>query len=268
MAMTRDPHTALRELLAAHALGALDPDERAAVEAHLEGCAACRAELASRVVDAAFLAEAVEPVAPPALARRRLLRALAAAPPRAAPAAGPLARWRLAAAALLLVSLGAAGGWLASRGERDRALLAVAAERERAAERLAALGRELAAVRDERDALASAMRSMAAPELQLARLGGLGGRTASGRAFFDPARRRAVFTAAGLEPLPPEQTYELWAIAGGRPIPAGTFDVGPQGIGVVAVPEVAAAAVEVWAVTVEPAGGVPQPTGEMVLASS
>ena len=32
--------------LAAYAVDALDPDERAAVEAHLDGCAPCRAELA------------------------------------------------------------------------------------------------------------------------------------------------------------------------------------------------------------------------------
>ena len=36
-----------RELLGAHALGRLDGEERAGLEAHLEGCPACRAELAA-----------------------------------------------------------------------------------------------------------------------------------------------------------------------------------------------------------------------------
>ncbi|HEX5990896.1 MAG TPA: anti-sigma factor [Solirubrobacterales bacterium] len=36
-----------RELLGAHALGHLEDDERAGLEAHLDGCAECRAELAS-----------------------------------------------------------------------------------------------------------------------------------------------------------------------------------------------------------------------------
>jgi hypothetical protein len=36
-----------RESLGAYALGQLESDERAGLEAHLEGCAACRAELAS-----------------------------------------------------------------------------------------------------------------------------------------------------------------------------------------------------------------------------
>ena len=42
-------HRALRELLGAHALGRLDPPERDALQAHLDGCPACRAELAELV---------------------------------------------------------------------------------------------------------------------------------------------------------------------------------------------------------------------------
>lgn len=38
-------HDRYRELVAAHVLGALDAHDRTALEAHLEGCAACRAEV-------------------------------------------------------------------------------------------------------------------------------------------------------------------------------------------------------------------------------
>jgi hypothetical protein len=44
---TRNDCREWRELLGAHALGQLLGDERAALEAHLDGCARCRAELAS-----------------------------------------------------------------------------------------------------------------------------------------------------------------------------------------------------------------------------
>lgn len=44
---TRNECREWRELLGAHALGHLEGDERAGLEAHLEGCARCRAELAS-----------------------------------------------------------------------------------------------------------------------------------------------------------------------------------------------------------------------------
>src|SRR4051812_8058293 len=43
---TRNDCRDWRELLGAYALGQLEGDERAGVEAHLEGCAQCRAELA------------------------------------------------------------------------------------------------------------------------------------------------------------------------------------------------------------------------------
>ncbi len=43
--MNRDSHRETRDLLGAYALGLLDPDQRAAVSAHVDGCAGCRAEL-------------------------------------------------------------------------------------------------------------------------------------------------------------------------------------------------------------------------------
>jgi hypothetical protein len=44
---TRNDCREWRELLGAHALGQLEADERAGLEAHLEGCLKCRAELAA-----------------------------------------------------------------------------------------------------------------------------------------------------------------------------------------------------------------------------
>src|SRR6201996_105818 len=43
--MTADDHRDWRLSLGAYALGALPPDERAAIAAHIEGCPECRAEL-------------------------------------------------------------------------------------------------------------------------------------------------------------------------------------------------------------------------------
>ena len=47
-----------RELLGAHALGQLRDEERIGLEAHLEGCAECRAELAALTPVAAMLPHA------------------------------------------------------------------------------------------------------------------------------------------------------------------------------------------------------------------
>ena len=43
----RDPHRSTQELLPWYSTGRLDPDDQASVEAHLVGCASCRAELRS-----------------------------------------------------------------------------------------------------------------------------------------------------------------------------------------------------------------------------
>jgi anti-sigma-K factor RskA len=86
--------------------------------------------------------------------------------------------------------------------------------------------------------------------------------------FVDPGTGEAVFAASGLPTLPRDRTYQLWFIAGGKPVSAGIFDVGERGRGRLLVQSVPpAGAIDAWAVTVEPAGGVPQPTGAMVLKS-
>jgi Putative zinc-finger len=53
--MNPEPHRRWRELLGSFALGNLTPEERAAVEEHLEGCADCRAEAEELVRVAALL---------------------------------------------------------------------------------------------------------------------------------------------------------------------------------------------------------------------
>jgi anti-sigma factor RsiW len=74
--MTTERCREWRESLGAHALGRLPEGERAALEAHLEGCPECRGELESLAVVAQLLPLAdpehfdAAPVPPPALAER------------------------------------------------------------------------------------------------------------------------------------------------------------------------------------------------------
>jgi anti-sigma-K factor RskA len=61
----------------------------------------------------------------------------------------------------------------------------------------------------------------------------------------------------------------LWMIAGNKPIDAGIFTVGSDGSGFLKVPSLSDAdKAQKFAVTLEPAGGVPQPTGDMHLLGS
>lgn len=74
--MTAERCREWREWLGAHALGQLPAQERAALEAHLEGCPGCRAELASLEAVARLMPLAdperfgTAPTPPPALADR------------------------------------------------------------------------------------------------------------------------------------------------------------------------------------------------------
>jgi anti-sigma factor RsiW len=69
-------HEEAHHALEALALDALDASERAAVMAHVDGCAACRTELAALVETAAQLAHAVRPVPMSDAARDRVRRRL------------------------------------------------------------------------------------------------------------------------------------------------------------------------------------------------
>ena len=75
----------LHELSALYALDALDGDDRARFEEHLDGCERCRDELAGLQGAAGALAFAVEGPAPPAELRARVLEAAHAESPNVVP---------------------------------------------------------------------------------------------------------------------------------------------------------------------------------------
>ncbi|HJQ84052.1 MAG TPA: zf-HC2 domain-containing protein, partial [Candidatus Binatia bacterium] len=84
-------HARVEEMLGLYALGTLDADDVAAVDAHLARCALCAGELASLERTVATLAHAPAPLAPSPETSRRILALPASAPrlrmipPRAAP---------------------------------------------------------------------------------------------------------------------------------------------------------------------------------------
>ena len=74
---------------------------------------------------------------------------------------------------------------------------------------------------------------------------------------------------ANLPSAPTGKAYEMWTIGDAAPQPAGVFQVDTAGRGTHRIPPVEGGKpVKVFAVTLEPEGGVPAPTGPMVLASS
>jgi anti-sigma-K factor RskA len=100
-------------------------------------------------------------------------------------------------------------------------------------------------------------------------LGGTGPQPgARGRVLWSPKARRGVLVAAGLSPLPADRQYELWVFVNGKPVNAGVFDADVSGRAVFESAPMAEAEAQDCAVTVEPRGGMPAPTGPMVLVGA
>lgn len=89
---------------------------------------------------------------------------------------------------------------------------------------------------------------------------------AQGRIVYIQEEQLAVITVHGLAPLPTDQTYQVWAISGGTPTGIGLFNTSESGEASAAI-QFDLSEAEIVAVTVEPAGGSPQPTTEPVLTA-
>jgi hypothetical protein len=181
--------------------------------------------------------------------------------PPATSRSGTWSSW-LAVAAALLAAVSIAGLWQ-TRGQlaEMRSTLAVWQARVAEAERSAETAQvTLVTYRRQLDI-------MAADDLLFVSLAGVPpAAAAQARAFVSPSQNALIFSARDLPALPPARVYQLWAIAGGQPISAGTFVPDARGRSQLTADlpslRVRPAAL---AVTLEPEGGVPAPTGPKYL---
>ena len=292
------------EFAADYALGLLEGEELEDFERHLAaGCAACERELAAMDAVGDALAYSLAPVPAPAPLRDRVLAAVEAdlaaeataaelpsltpapmpsmsdgvtpglplyrnqptvAPTyEPAPAAWPPQReivterkpslWGRLAPALAFAGIlaSALAGFMAYRSNTQLTLLKADLERLQA----------------ENQALSRVMEVVESDRLRLIALGGTEHAPASsGRVLWSPDAKKAVLYASGLPRPPAGRDYQLWVIEGQTPRSEGVFPVDAQGRATHVLPEVPApGGVGAFAVTLEPAGGVAQPTGNMVL---
>jgi anti-sigma-K factor RskA len=222
------------ELLEAYALGALEPDEARAVEAHLAGCARCRALADAARETAAALAYAAPLFDPPASLRARVLARVHEV------ATEERALWP---------------GRSESGGAPRRGRL------------LSILGRGRSE-NEPNDALAEEIKQLLAnPESAVWEISGTPEAPAArARLIGIPSRGEAVLVTTGLQPLAPNRAYQVWFLQGGQPAPSTTFSTpstGPARIRVRAPERIER--FDTIAITPEPAGGSPAPTGPIVL---
>ena len=246
------------ELVAAAALGIPAGAEQAELDRHLaEGCSVCEELLHDFRAAAAAMAAGVRPVTPAPHVRQAILASLG---PSRAPAArsASAGAWRVfaAAAALLLVAVVFDDARLRRQSEDLRSQSAELAGRLHSSE-TALAERVLRA------------RVLESDDVQMMMLGGKDPQPgARGCMFWSPQARRGILVAGNLTALPSDRQYELWVFLKGKPVNAGVFDVDASGRALFESTDFPESDAQNFAVTVEPRGGVPAPTGPVVLVGS
>jgi anti-sigma-K factor RskA len=176
-------------------------------------------------------------------------------------------RWLPLAAAAVLALVAAWG--LVRQARMGAEIERLRGERRQLAARAEGLERRAAQAEAESLRLARTISILAAPGVQSVSLAGMGtSHAAAGRTYVDVADRQAVFYASGLPALGPDKTYQLWYLDDqDHPTSAGVFEVDAHGKAALVVDQsLPVERIQAWAVTVEPRGGRPQPTGPMALA--
>ncbi|MEZ5284628.1 MAG: anti-sigma factor [Vicinamibacterales bacterium] len=270
-------HDEARDAMPLFVVDADDAETRTALLAHVAGCEACREALREYETTADALGQAVPQVRPRPELRARTLEAITGSPSpaQARPASdihavepasreasrGRWAPW-LAAAAALVAAVSVAGLVQTRQELADvRATVAIWQARVADAERNAQAA-QTSLVGYQRQ-----LRVMTADDLLLVSLSGVPpAASAQAKAFVSRSQNAILFTVRDLPPPPAARVYQLWAIAGGQPISAGTFvpDASGRTQLVAEVPALTERPAAL-AVTLEPEGGVPSPTGPSLL---
>jgi len=274
--MTREmSHDEAFSALGALAVDALDADERAAVMAHAATCLICRQELAELRETASNLAFAAPAAAVGDETRDRIRGRLLAratadaqrpAPPKEHAEVVPITiHWgraglfAAAASVLLVISLTVLGYVL-----RDRARLRDAAGIQTArAARERATTDSLRTVVLARDSLIAGITGR---DVALMTLTTNGTKAPFAYMFWDRRANTWTMIAHNMPELKPGRTYQLWLVTASSKISAGTFQPQNGDAVIRATYALPADQLKALAVTEEPAGGVPQPTGAMVMA--
>ena len=258
------PHGDVKSDAGAYVLGSLDAGERTSFEAHLAGCEECAAEVRALRRVTAALAQSVPQRTPRPELRQRALASLAGvskAPPASRRVQSLAGNW-LPLAATLALALGVA---VYAAGLQAR-IAGLETRLEQALVQASAADRAVADARRVGAELQSAMGVLAAPDLVRIDLAGqTTAPQATARALWSRARGM-VFTASNLPALPAGQVYQVWVVTAPAPVSAGLLTPDPSGGGLTfysTPPDIAPPTAV--AVTLEPAGGVPAPTGQFYL---
>lgn len=89
-----------------------------------------------------------------------------------------------------------------------------------------------------------------------------------GKIIWDTQNRQALLQVSNLPAVPTDKDYQLWIIRNNEPVSAGVFAVNDTTDNFFKIEEMAdpeEGSANAFAITMEPNGGMPQPTGDMYL---
>ncbi|HZY42893.1 MAG TPA: anti-sigma factor [Anaerolineae bacterium] len=264
----------LEDLFSFYALGALSDEERAQVDAYVATDPAAGARLDEALRTAAVMPVSAAPVEPRPRVKSQLMarvyadaRVQAGAARRAAPIISPrrsrfdltwLFETRFFKIALLAVSTVAIVAV---------ALLAVWAASLNA--EVARLRQETAMLQQQLSAQRDVLAQIASPQVQAMSISGTDFQPqAHGQMLADPRAHTAILVVSDLKALPTDRVYQFWLIRGQAPISGGIFRVDDQGQAILPIDLAdTVGSFDAMGVSIEPAGGSPQPTGDIVMLS-
>ncbi len=240
-----DNHLPFRENLAAYALNALDAEETAALQVHLQTCDSCRAELADYQRVSAGLLSALPPQAP----RPALKRTLAARLPSAKQSIRP--RWQL--------------GWSFGQIATSAALALLLVMNMLSFNQVRALQIQQTELTRRLEMEQTTLAMIASPGAYTLPVHG---EDVTGSLIVNGEKNSAILILSHLPELEKGKTYQIWLIQpdDGR-VSAGLFEVNREGGITIASLDSRDSLQEYTGigVTIEPAGGSDQPTGPRIL---
>jgi anti-sigma-K factor RskA len=238
----------LRDHYELYVLGLAEEPEASEIHAHLgRECPTCVPGVRRARELMALLGTAAPPAQPPARLRQRVLAAVTDQPAR---------RWSWAPV------------WAAVAAAAVIAALFFNVRERRADAELARVRAESSVQTIELARLNEALAILNQPDARQVVFGVGAPQPPHGRVFLDP-KRGVLLLASNLPPAPEGKAYEMWVIPKhGNPLPAGLFQSAADGTALhILSGGVDVTATGAVAVTLEPAGGVPQPTSKPVIVA-
>lgn len=259
-----------------YAAGALPSDERRRFEEYLAAATEEERALMNELMTvAALLPQSMPLTGPPARVKDELMQKVALTArahaavrrrleePAAAPRRSRWLPWGIAAGVAMAAVFALFVLSLLRTIDRQNADIATLRDENRQ------LTTRLVALQDELTRKEEQLRVLAARELHISIMNGLAVQpVAYGKIIWDREKGSAILHVSHLPPVPSDKDYQLWIVKGDQKISAGVFAVTDTSSAFFRIDRLAVTnpkEIAAFAVTLEPKGGMPQPTGEMYM---